>query len=795
MAKKALLPLLFLAACSGGASTSVETAPTFYDLTEPAMGTQFRIAAYGDDLFEMIVAVEEAMARVHELDALLSDYKADSEVSRLAERAKTAQPDEWIPISPELAAVLSTGLEIANASEGAFDPTLGRLTKLWRRSKRQAELPTATRHADARAASGHAYLDFDPKGPALRFLVPGMELDLGGIAKGYACDEAMRILTKAGLKSVLIDGGGDILVSGPPPEQPEGWHISIDPGDTGVETMNLTHCAVATSGDRYQAVAIDGVRYAHIIDPATGLGLTRMRSATIIAPTAMEADALASAACVLGPDRVGLVSGRPGVTAITVDNPQLQARQPNILFILADDLGWADLGVQGSSSYRTPALDRLASEGMRFTHAYAAAANCAPTRATLMTGQSIPVHGMYTVGSGKRGKAANRTMEPPANVTEIPGEVVTLAESLQSAGYRTGHFGKWHLGAADGPTGPLAQGFETNIGGYQVGHPPTYFWPYHKQAKDGTISQQLPGLEEGREGEYLTDRLTEEALEFLQADDGRPWFLYLPHYAVHTPIQAPDAQVAAVNKRGLEGRQVDAKYTAMVQILDQNCGRLLQWLEEHDQVDNTIVIFTSDNGGYGGYLDAGVDQGDITHNYPLKGGKGMMSEGGIRVPLIVHWPAAIAAGQTSDTPVHTLDFYPTLLAAAGVDCTNPQAEHMPPQELEGRDLAPLWAERGEGMEAALPAWDKRALYFHMPGYLEARRGSWRATPAGAIRRGRWKLIEPFDGKPVELYDLHADPGESTNLADSEPAQREALLHELQAWRKMRNAPMPSPLNG
>ena len=429
------------------------------------------------------------------------------------------------------------------------------------------------------------------------------------------------------------------------------------------------------------------------------------------------------------PDRVGLVSNRPGVTAITIDNPQLQVRQPNILFILADDLGWADLGVQGSSSYRTPALDRLASQGIRFTHAYAAAANCAPTRATLMTGQSIAVHGMYTVGSGKRGKAANRTMEPPANVTEIPGEVVTLAESLQSAGYRTGHFGKWHLGQAEGPAGPLAQGFEVNIGGYQVGHPPTYFWPYHKKSQDGTISQQLPGLEEGRDGEYLTDRLTSEALSFLRADDGRPWFLYLPHYAVHTPIQAPDAQVAAVNKRGLEGRQVDAKYTAMVQNLDQNCGRLLNWLEDHDQLENTIVIFTSDNGGFGGYLDAGVDQRDITHNYPLKGGKGMMSEGGIRVPLIVRWPEAIAPSQTSDTPVHTLDFYPTLLAAAGVDCTNPQAEHMPPQELEGRDLAPLWSQRDEAVEGPVPAWEERALYFHMPGYLEARRGTWRATPS------------------------------------------------------------------
>ncbi|MAW61298.1 MAG: hypothetical protein CMJ94_10740 [Planctomycetes bacterium] len=755
-------------------------APTRWEATHPAMGTLFRIVVHGDRAEPLQAATAAAFARIDALDALLSDYRADSEVRQLA----AAPPDTWQPISHELAAVLATGLRLAQLSEGAFDPTLGRLTQLWRRAKRQGELPTPDRLAEARAASGYRHLELDLDRPALRMRTAGMALDLGGIAKGYAIDEAMRVLQEAGIESALVDGGGDLRVSAPPPGQ-DAWQIAVEDGRGDRATVALVHAAIASSGDRYQFVEIAGRRYAHIIDPATGLGMTESCAATVTAPTCMEADALASAACVLGADRLAVLHAWPGAT-IELHAAPARSSRPNILFILADDLGWADLGCQGSTSYRTPALDRLAENGIRFTDAYAAAANCAPTRATLMTGQSVPVHGMYTVGSGARGKKADRSMVPPPNVTEIPGEVVTLAESLQAAGYRTGHFGKWHLGGYGTPEGPRAQGFEVNIGGYHVGHPPTYFWPYQRSNQDGEVKQQLPGLEEGQPGEYLSDRLTDEAIRFLEADDDRPWFLYFPHYAVHTPIQAPRPAVDAVTKRGLSGRQVNASYTAMVENLDRNCGRLVQWLERHRQLENTIVIFSSDNGGYGGYLDAGVDQKDITHNHPLKGGKGMMSEGGIRVPLLIHWPQRIAAGQVSATPVHTLDFYPTLLAITGAAA--------PPQALEGRDLSPLWAQRGEAVEGPRPHFEDRALYFHMPGYLEARRGSWRATPAGAIRRGKWKLIEPFDGKAVELYDLHADPGETTNLAAAETEVRDALLAELQEWRTARQAPMPTPVD-
>lgn len=781
------LLLLLLAACA----QLDQPAPALdrFEQSRPAMGTQFRVVLYAPDRASAERGFAAAFDQIEEVEQVFSDYRPNSEVRLLAEAAAKTDAQTWHPLSPKLGSLLAVSLDLAQHSDGAFDPSLGRLTQLWRRSERQGELPRPDRLAAARAASGHDKIELRSDPWEVRFLAPGIELDFGGIAKGFALDLALGALADAGIESALIDGGGDIAVSAAPPDRPGGWRVVRETHPE--EVHELVHQAIATSGDRYQSVEINGVRYSHLIDPRTGLGLTQAREATALSSSGTLADALASLRCVADDptfDRAlkrysGVVTLSSGKQSIAVHAERVTAAPPNILFILADDLGWADLGCQGSTSYRTPALDRLAENGMRFTHAYAAAANCAPTRATLMTGQSIPVHGMYTVGSGARGKKASRSLVPPPNVTEISGEVTTLAESLQAAGYRTGHFGKWHLGGYGTPEGPLAQGFEVNIGGYHVGHPPTYFWPYHRKNKDGEITQQLPALEEGKPGEYLSDRLTDEALRFLATEDERPWFLYFPHYAVHTPIQAPKPAVSSVEKRGLSGRQLNPTYTAMVENLDQNCGRLIQWLEQNDQLKNTIIIFTSDNGGYGGYLDAGVDQKDITHNHPLKGGKGMMSEGGIRVPLLIHWPEGIAAGQTSDTPVHTLDFYPTLLGVA--------AGNAPPQTLEGADLSPLWAQREDEVEGPRPHFAERALYFHMPGYLEARKGSWRATPAGAIRRGKWKLIEPFDDKPVELYDLHADPGETTNLAETESKTRDALLAELRDWRMLRDAPMPS----
>jgi len=770
--------LLAFASCSGPNSNYA-----WFEWTEEAMGTQFRIKAYHEHEAVVQGVVIGAMVRVQELDAMLSDYQEDSEVSQLARAAESASPEDWFPLSEDLFNILQASRDYVEASDGAFDPTLGQLTQLWRRTKRQGELPGADRLQSAQEQSGWSNIELDERRKRIRFLKPGLRLDLGGIAKGYALDEALRYMRDNGVDSAMIDGGGDIAVWAPPPDRPEGWKIVIDgPRSDDLLDLQLSYSAVATSGDRYQAVEIDGVRYSHVLDPRTGLGVTTPRSASVVAATGMEADAMASALCVLGDEGVRKLGPRPGLTMFVTDAPQ--PKRPNILFILADDLGWADLGCQGSESYRTPALDGLAKQGMRFSSAYAAAPNCAPTRATLMTGTSIPVHGIYTVGTGARGKAEDRTVVPPKTATQLPTEIVTLAECLQDAGYRTGHFGKWHLGDYGTPTGPRAQGFDVNIGGTQVGHPPTFFWPYRKTRMQNNrpVERSLPGLEEGVEGEYLTDRLTDEVLAFLQAEDERPWFVYLPHYTVHTPIQAPAEQVAAVEKRGLTGKQNNATYTAMVQSLDQSCGRILQWLDENGQADNTLVIFTSDNGGYGGYRDAGIDYGDITHNAPLKGGKGMLSEGGIRVPMIVRWPGHIEAGVEQHTPVHTLDYFPTLLAAASASA--------PPQDLEGRDLAALWNTQSENTEGPQASWPERGLYWHMPGYLEARRGDWRVRPSGAIRMGDWKLIESYEDGSLQLYNLSTDLGESKNLADSERFKAEALQFELAAWRKKHAAAMP-----
>ncbi|RMH03259.1 MAG: hypothetical protein D6702_06485 [Planctomycetota bacterium] len=448
--------------------------------------------------------------------------------------------------------------------------------------------------------------------------------------------------------------------------------------------------------------------------------------------------------------------------------------RPNLVLILADDLGWSDLGCQGGPAFLSPRIDALAAEGMRFTDAYAAAPNCAPTRAALMTGLSGPRTGVLTVGSPARGRAEHRRLVPPPNRTELAPGFRTLAELLHQAGYRTGHFGKWHLGADPG-SGPLAQGFEVNVGGDRRGHPPSHFAPWRKEG-DGP----LPGLEEARPGEYLTDRLTDEAIAWLGNGDRRPFFLYLSHYAVHTPIEAPAETVGRCRGRLGDRGPSRPDYAAMVVHLDRATGRLLDALAELGVADDTLVVFTSDNGGLGGYAAAGVPGSpEVTRNAPLKGGKGMLSEGGIRVPLIVRWPGRVPAGTIRAVPVTTLDLFPTLLSAAGIPLGD--------RPCDGLDLVPLL--RGE--VATLPA---RDLVWHMPVYLEssAARGTWRCTPSAAIRRGRWKLIETFADGRAELYDLAADPGERVDLGRTRPDRVRELRAALAAWRQRTGAPMPGP---
>lgn len=444
----------------------------------------------------------------------------------------------------------------------------------------------------------------------------------------------------------------------------------------------------------------------------------------------------------------------------------LVAASPNVVFIVADDLGWTDLSSYGSQYYETPNIDSLASAGMRFTNAYACP-NCAPTRAALMSGRYCPRTGIYTVDSGARGLEKFRKMIPAENKTALALSEVTIAEALQTAGYRTAHMGKWHLGK--GPHLPTGQGFDLNIAGTEKGSPygrQGYFSPYGN-----------PNIEDGPEGEYLTDRLSNEAVRFLRANRNRLFFLYLPYYAVHTPITPKPDLHDVWKQKPAAGTHSNAAYAAMIQSLDEGVGRVLKTLDELRISDKTLVIFYSDNGGVGGYQRAGVDSMEVTDNAPLRGGKGMLYEGGVRVPLIIRYPSVVKPGTVSDVPVVNVDFYPTLLEITGAAGN---ASHT----LDGASFANVL--RGE------PVGERPPIYWHFPGYLQGRQevGAWRTTPAGAIRDGNFKLIEFFETGKTELYDLAADVSEQNDLATANPTKAKELHDKLIAWRKATHAMMP-----
>ncbi len=467
--------------------------------------------------------------------------------------------------------------------------------------------------------------------------------------------------------------------------------------------------------------------------------------------------------CTLGAARVAIAALGAAGFAVGCTPRKIE---PNIVFIYIDDLGWRDVGFMGSRYYETPHVDGLAAQGMVFTNAYANAPNCAPSRASLMTGQYTPRHGIYTVNSAARGPSRLRRIVPPENKTTLDLEAVTLAEALRDAGYATGHFGKWHLGGAGHL--PTDQGFDVNVAGREYGSPPGYFYPYANR------TNQLGDLQTGgADGEYLTDRLTDEALRFMEDhSEERPFFLYLSHYAVHTPLRAKEEIVERYRtKEGSDGHD-NPVYAAMVASVDESVGRVLAKLDELGLSDNTVVIFYSDNGGYG----------PATSMAPLRGSKGMLYEGGIREPLVVRWPGHVAPGSSSDTPVIGTDFYPTLLAMAGAGL--PVAH-----ELDGVSLLPILTRGG--------ALRERPIFWHFPAYLEADRsveGPWRTTPAGAVRFGDFKLIEFFEDGRLELYDLARDIGEEHNLANEMPDKTRELHDLLLDWREAVNAPVPTERN-
>ncbi len=442
-------------------------------------------------------------------------------------------------------------------------------------------------------------------------------------------------------------------------------------------------------------------------------------------------------------------------------------RKPNIIFILIDDMGWRDLGCYGSTFYETPNIDRLAAQSMVFSDAYTCGPNCAPTRASLMSGQYTPRHGIITVGSSERGPKHLRKLIPQENKTVLDAGITTLAEAIKPAGYVSASMGKWHLGN-DPEHGPVGQGFDVNVGGYEAGHPRSYFSPYKN-----------PELQDGPKGEYLTDRLTDEALKFIEANQDKPFFLYLPHYAVHTPLQAKKEMIAKYKAKEPSSGQGNPTYAAMIESTDQGVGRMMAKLDQLGLADDTIVIFSSDNGGVGGYKPLGIKGGEITSNAPLKGGKGMLYEGGVRVPLFVRWPSVVKPASRCDEPVITVDFYPTLLemtwAAGQVN-----------QPLDGKSLMPLL----KGSES----FSRQAIFWHFPAYLQGGGGTWRTTPAGAVRAGRWKLIEFFEDPSIELYDLVRDIGEKHNLAGKMPEKAKELHNLLKKWRKSVNAEVPTRQN-
>ena len=432
------------------------------------------------------------------------------------------------------------------------------------------------------------------------------------------------------------------------------------------------------------------------------------------------------------------------------------APQPNIVVIMADDLGWRDLHCYGNEQIDTPFLDQLAAEGMRFTDAYAAAPVCSPTRAAMMTGLAPARLRLTNHAPGNPDGFAlpGSDLQEPETVRHLALSYTTIAERLSAAGYATGHVGKWHLSYVN-PRGsaqldqrelyPEKQGFDVNIGGNSSGGPPSYFSPYRN-----------PALKDGAAGEYLPSRLADEAMNFVRSNRGRPFFLNWWPYSVHYPMQAPAELIAKYRQR----QEVkDPVYAAMIEGMDAAIGRFLKQLDEAGLRDNTLILFKSDNGGYSG------------DNRPLRGFKGTLYEGGLRVPWIVRWPGRVPAGSICATPVISTDCYPTLLEAAGV-------QPVPGSTLDGRSLIPLFEQK--------PGFDRDAIFFHYPNYAFHKKN----RLGSAMRARDFKLITYYDNGELELYRLSSDIGEEVNLSQQHPEIVRQLKDKLDAWLRQTDARLP-----
>jgi len=466
-----------------------------------------------------------------------------------------------------------------------------------------------------------------------------------------------------------------------------------------------------------------------------------------------------------------------GVQPAEREQSELRDRRPNILLIMIDDLGWTDLHVQGNGRLETPVIDQLAMDGMRFTDNYAAAPVCSPTRAAVITGQS-PARLAITnhiTGNQDKFQPEGAELRAAEMYNHLGLDYVTLAERLKGAGYATAFLGKWHISGTNDEIAtvepgrrPEYQGFDVNIGGVSFGGPPSYFDPYRN-----------PAIEDRLEGEYLTYRLADETIGFIDEHQDEPFFVALWPYTVHWPMDAPkDLVDKYADRPGFEdygdGIESSTRYAAMIEAMDGAVGRVLAKLDELNLAEETLVIFTSDNGAYGGVTDLS----------PLRGAKGHLYEGGIRVPLIIRWPGHIEPGTLSSDPVISMDFFPTILEAAGIDVAGIEAagiDGAPSALLDGESLLPILRQSGPLM--------RDAIYFHYPNYAfhgENRLG-------GAIRKGDYKLINFYDDNSVELYDVVNDLGEEHDLSVELPELAAEMKADLVSWLESSGAHMPRSL--
>ncbi len=438
------------------------------------------------------------------------------------------------------------------------------------------------------------------------------------------------------------------------------------------------------------------------------------------------------------------------------------AKKPNIVLILADDFGWREVGFMGSSFYETPRLDRLAAEGLVFTNAYAPSANCAPSRACLLTGLNTPRHGMYTVNNSDRGEDTQRKLIPTENVRVLPSHLTTIADLLKGEGYKTAAIGKWHISSH-----PQEHGFDVSFAGNQWGHPKTYWAPF-----------QVVDVE-ADEGEYLTDLVTDEAIRFIEDSREGPFFLYLPFFAVHDPLQGkPNLVEKYKNKPRTDDQGRYPDYASMIENMDTSIGKVVDALGKHGLSDDTIIIFTSDNGGAEW----------ISDQTPLRAGKGAYYEGGIRVPFVIHNRKLIPKALRTEIPITGLDLFPTLAELAGVSIDNDYA-------FDGESLVEI-------IQNPTATIEPRPLYWHFPIYLHAhfhvgdgaRDPYFRTRPGSIMRFGEWKLHEYFEDGELELYNLKEDLEEAKNLVETHPEKAEELHAMMKDWRAEMRAPVPEQLN-